>query len=176
MTRFLCLALALAALPLAGCGGSKDPNDSSSGKDTRYDQAMKFSQCMRSHGLASFPDPVQQSGGISLTIKRGSGVDPGSPKFKTAEAACRKFAPRRGTGKPMTAAEQQRFLAYSQCMRTHGVPQFPDPKFSGGGVQLRMPPGVGPDSPSIKTAQQACKSQQPGEIGGKGGGNSTGGG
>jgi hypothetical protein len=177
MTRFLCLALALAALPLAGCGGSNDPKDSSSGRDTRYDQALKFSQCMRSHGLAGFPDPVQQSGGgISLSIKEGSGIDPGSPKFKAAEAACRKFAPRRGTGKPMTAAEQQRFLAYSQCMRTHGLPQFPDPKFSGGGVQLRLPQGLGPDSPSLKAAENACRSLQPGAMAGKGGGGSKGGG
>ena len=174
MTRFLCLALALAALPLAGCGGSKDPNDSASSQDTGYDQLLKFSQCMRSHGLASFPDPVQQSGGgISLTMKKGSGLDPGSPKFKTAEAACRKFAPRRGTSQPMPAAEQQRFLRYSQCMRTHGVPQFPDPKFSGGGVQLRLPQGLGPDSPSLKAAQNACRSLQPGGMFGKGGKNTS---
>jgi hypothetical protein len=60
-------------------------------------------------------------------------------------------------------------------MRTHGVPQFPDPKFTGGGVQLRMPPGLGPDSPSVKAAQQACKSLAPGAMSGKGGGNSKGG-
>jgi hypothetical protein len=170
MTRFLCLALALAALPLAGCGGSKDPNDASSSKDTGYDTLLKYSQCMRTHGLPSFPDPVQQSGGgISLSMKKGSGPDPDSPSFKAAEAACRKFAPRRGTGQPMPAAEQQRFLRYSQCMRTHGVPQFPDPKFSGGGVQLRLPQGLGPDSPSLKAAQNACRSLQPGGMFGKGG-------
>jgi hypothetical protein len=172
MTRFLCLVLALAAVPLAGCGGSKDPDDSSSGKDTRYDQALKFSQCMRSHGLAGFPDPVQRSGGVSLSMKKGSGLDPDSQPFKTAQAACRKFAPGRATDKPMSAAQQQRFLAYSQCMRKHGLPQFPDPKFSGGGVQLRLPEGLGPDSPSLQAAQKACRSLEPGEGGGtsKGGG------
>jgi hypothetical protein len=168
MTRFLCLALALAALPLAGCSGSKDPDNPSSSKDTGYAQMLKFSQCMRSHGLASFPDPVQRSGGgISLSMKKGSGLDPSSQPFKAAEAACRKFAPRRATGKPMPAAEQQRFLRYSQCMRTHGVPQFPDPKFVGGGVQLRLPRGLGPDSPSLRTAENACRSLQPGEMSGK---------
>jgi hypothetical protein len=171
MTRFLCLALALAALPLAGCGGSKDPDNASSSDDAGYDQLLKYSQCMRSHGLPSFPDPVQESGGgISLTMKRGSGLDPSSQPFKAAETACRKFAPRRGTGKPLPAAEQQRFLRYSQCMRSHGLPQFPDPKFSGGGVQLRLPPGLGPDSPSLKAAQRACQSLQPDG----GGGNSKG--
>jgi hypothetical protein len=174
MTRFLCLALAFAALPLAGCGGSNDPGTPSSGHDSGYDQMLKYAQCMRSHGLASFPDPVQESGGgVSLSLKKGSGLDPSSQPFKAAEAACRKYAPKHGNGRPIPAAEQQQFLRYSQCMRTHGVPQFPDPKFSGGGVQLRMPPGIGPDSPSLKTAQQACKSLQPGGMSGKGGSTST---
>jgi hypothetical protein len=177
MTRFLCLTLALAALPLAGCGGSQDQDHPSASNDTGYDTMLKFSQCMRSHGLASFPDPVQQSGGgVSLTMKKGSGADPDSQPFKAAEAACRKFAPRRGTGEPMPAAEQQRFLRYSQCMRAHGVPQFPDPKFSGDGVQLRLPRGVGPDSPSLQAAQRACRSLQPGEMFGKSGGKNAGGG
>lgn len=169
MTRYLCLVLALAAVPLAGCGGSKDPDNASSSGDSGYDQMLKYSQCMRSHGLPNFPDPVQESGGgVSLSLKKGSGLDPGSQPFKAAETACRKLAPERGNGKPMPAAEQQKFLRYSQCMRTHGVPQFPDPKFSGGGVQLRMPPGLGPDSPSIKSAEQACRSLQPGGMSGKG--------
>jgi hypothetical protein len=171
MTRFLCLVLAL-AVPLVGCGGGpKHPNDSSSSKDTRYELAVKFSRCMRSHGLASFPDPVQQSGGgISLSMKKGAGIDPDSQQFKTAQAACRKFDLSREGGKPMSAAQQQQFLRYSQCIRTHGVPQFPDPTFSGGGARLRLPRGLGPDSPSLQAAQRACRSLQPG----KGGGNSTG--
>jgi hypothetical protein len=173
MTRFLCLALAVAALPLAGCGGSKGPDNASSSDDAAYDQLLKYSQCMRSHGLPSFPDPVQESGGISLSLKKGSGLDPSSASFKAAEAACRKYAPRHGNEEPMPAAEQQKFLRYSQCMRTHGVPSYPDPKFSGGGVQLRMPPGLGPDSPSLKTAQEACKSLTPGGMFG-GGGKTTG--
>jgi hypothetical protein len=169
MTRSLCLALALAALPLAGCGGSKDPGTPSSSHDSGYDQMVRYSQCMRSHGLPNFPDPVQESGGgVSLSLKKGSGLDPSSQPFKAAETACRKYSPKHGNGKPIPAAEQQKFLRYSQCMRTHGVPQFPDPKFSGGGVQLRMPQGLGPDSPSMKTAQQACKSQQPGGMFGGG--------
>jgi hypothetical protein len=175
MTRSLCLVLAVAALPLAGCGGSDDPGKPSSNRDSGYDQMLKYSQCMRSHGLASFPDPVQESGGgVSLSLKKGSGLDPSSQPFKAAESACRKYAPKHGDGKPIPAAEQQKFLRYSQCMRTHGVPQYPDPKFSGGGVQLRMPPGLGPDSPGVQAAEQACKSLTPGAMSGKGGGSSTG--
>jgi hypothetical protein len=50
-------------------------------------------------------------------------------------------------------------LAYSQCMRTHGVPGFADPKqVGGGGIQISgTPPGVNPDSPAFTSAQQSCR-------------------
>jgi hypothetical protein len=169
MNRFVCFALALAAVPLVGCGGG-GPNNStnaSSGGGTGYDQALKFSQCMRSHGLPNFPDPVQQSGGgIQLKVGPGNAGDgPGSAKFTAANQACRKYAPIGRPGRTLSAAEQQQFLRYSQCMRTHGVPNFPDPKFSGGGARIQLT-GIGPGAPGFDAATKACQSLQPGKAGG----------
>lgn len=181
MTRLIPLILALAAaVPLVGCGsgGGNTGTNASSGSDKGYEAALKFSQCMRSHGVAKFPDPQQSSGGgVNLSIGKNSGIDPSSATFKSAQAACRKYAPGgKGNGKPMSAAQQQKFLAFSQCMRSHGVPKFPDPTFSGGGAQLRLNagPGLDPNSPTFKAAQQACRSKMPG--GGPGAGTSQGGG
>jgi hypothetical protein len=42
---------------------------------------------MRSHGVPNFPDPQFQGGG-SLMRLNGSGIDPSSPAFKSAQAAC----------------------------------------------------------------------------------------
>jgi hypothetical protein len=55
-------------------------------------------------------------------------------------------------------------LAFSRCMREHGVPNFPDPKSGGGGVQLTIGPntGVDPRSPSFQAAQSSCRRFQPG--------------
>jgi hypothetical protein len=50
-------------------------------------------------------------------------------------------------------------VAYAQCMRTNGVPEFPDPD-TGGAIKL---PGGGkagnldPDSPAFKSAHEKCK-------------------
>jgi hypothetical protein len=54
-------------------------------------------------------------------------------------------------------------LAYSRCMRSHGVPSFPDPN-SNGLLKIEAKPGSGldPNSPQFQAAQQACKSLQPG--------------
>jgi hypothetical protein len=45
-------------------------------------------------------------------------------------------------------------------MRAHGVPNFPDPKFAGGGVQIALGPrsGINPASPAFTKAQAACGS------------------
>lgn len=45
-------------------------------------QALKFSACMRAHGLPSFPDPTVEKGGISLRLG-GSGVNPNSPQLRS---------------------------------------------------------------------------------------------
>ena len=174
MTRFLCLALTLLALPMAGCGGSKDPENSSSSGEPGYDTLLKFSQCMRSHGLANFPDPVPGERRHLAQLEEGQrprseltavqGGRGGVPQVRTP-ARHRQADPRGG------AAAVPALLPVHAHARRAAVP---DPKFSGGGVQLRMPPGLGPDSPSVKAAQQACKSLAPGGMAGKGG-NSKGG-
>jgi hypothetical protein len=52
------------------------------------------------------------------------------------------------------------FLAYSACMRSHGVPNFPDPS-SGGGIHLTVG-SINPFSPSVKSAQARCHKLLPG--------------
>jgi hypothetical protein len=52
------------------------------------------------------------------------------------------------------------FMAYSVCVRSHGVPNFPDPAAGGGGIHLGD--GFDPNSPSFKSAQTACQHLLPG--------------
>jgi len=49
-------------------------------------------------------------------------------------------------------------LAYSRCMRSHGITSFPDPD-SNGTLALDAGPGTGidPNSPQYKAADRACK-------------------
>jgi hypothetical protein len=54
-------------------------------------KALKFSACMRSHGLPGFPDPKQDGPGISIT--GGRGIDVRSPQFQRAQNECRSLSP-----------------------------------------------------------------------------------
>jgi hypothetical protein len=56
---------------------------------------------------------------------------------------------------------RSQFLAFSKCMRTHGLSNFPDPS-PGGGIQINLGSGMNPFSPAFKAAQTACRKLLPG--------------
>jgi hypothetical protein len=66
-------------------GGKSDPK--------ARDALLKFAQCMREHGV-NMPDP--QPGQNGFMFRKGQGVDPESPTFKTAQKACEKYMPGAG--------------------------------------------------------------------------------
>jgi hypothetical protein len=112
---------------------------------------------MRSHGLADFPDPLP-GGGLQFNL--GPGLDPQSPAFQSAQDACQHVVP----GPPMSPggpSDSQRAAAlkYAQCMRTHGVPNYPDPTYDDG--RPTQEPlsnyGIDPQSPPFADASRSCK-------------------
>ena len=53
----------------------------------------------------------------------------------------------------------------SRCMRSHGVPNFPDPTFQSGpgggvgvGIKIGNGSGIDPSSPAFQAAQKECGS------------------
>jgi hypothetical protein len=128
---------------------------------------------MRDHGITDFPDPQTTGDGhVGIAINGGpnSTLDPASSTFQAAQQACNKLLPKGGPdGKGPSAKDRAAMLAFSACMRSHGLPDFPDPKFSsdGGGVVVQAGgPGndkadLRPDSPQFQAAMEACKSKMP---------------
>jgi len=164
--------------PLGGGGGPSAgvAPRRGSGSGGNFRMAMKvgangakYSACMRSHGVSNFPDPNGQG---AIEIDSSSGVNPQSPKFQSAQKACRSLLPNGGTPTPQQQAQAlQKALQFSQCMRSHGVPKFPDPQRSNGGIGIKIGTGSGvdPNSPQFKRAQQACQNLIGGPFGAKGG-------
>jgi hypothetical protein len=147
-------AAAGAALLAAACGGGG--TSSTAGGSTYYQKAVAYAQCMRSHGLPSFPDPDSQ--GQFPPVQEGrNGVS--QQAVQSAQNSCRHLQPGGGAG---TAQQQQgkltQALNYSRCMRAHGVPDFPDPSTSNGGMGFNLS-GVDTNSPQYQSANRACQSQ-----------------
>lgn len=62
--------------------------------------------------------------------------------------------------KPSAASRASIMLAFSECMRGHGVTGFPDPS-GGGGLNLDGT-GINPFSPSFRAARSSCQRLLPG--------------
>ncbi len=59
----------------------------------------------------------------------------------------------------ITPAEQADYLRAAACIRSHGVPDFPDPVFDnvGDGVHFNIPSSINPNSPQAKSAVTTCQ-------------------
>jgi hypothetical protein len=170
MFRYASILMLAVAAPLLAACGSSDPSNNISAA-TKHSDAVAFAGCMRSHGVPNFPDPTGNGhGGLDIQASQRSGsgqsmkvngVPVNAPAFQSAMQQCRSKLP--NGGRP-TAAEiatmHAKALRFSACMRSHGVPNFPDPQFgSGGGGEVRLSgAGLDPSSPAFKSAQAACGS------------------
>jgi hypothetical protein len=157
-------------VPIAGSGPTTTAagaSGSPAGGATPLAQGLAYSKCLRSHGVPNWPDPVlTPSGGYGY---RTTGVDPKSAVFLEAQQACKALIPQwwSSTGQQLTPAQQQAWLNWAKCIRSHGVPNLPDPTFPGGGA-VQISGGGGASFPVPQSALDACKSQMP-SAGGLGG-------
>ncbi len=119
---------------------------------------MKFSVCMRSHGVSEFPDPTVGSNGLP-SFGPTLNVTGGAPVYNAAQRICKKELPSLA---PRTSAEKATAnaaaLKYATCMRSNGVPNFPDPNGQGL-IQINNATGVlEQSSPAFQKAEAACQS------------------
>jgi hypothetical protein len=168
------LAVAAAvAVMTAGCGvvhvnfggSASSPSPAATGSIT-YAQVLALAQCMRGHGEPDFPDP-DSSGDYNVSQLSVLNTSQG----QAAYGACRHLLAGGGPSisqlQAQTQQAQQRYqqqlptlVKYSQCMRSHGVPGFPDPPATPNGQSSpAASPGsdVNPDSAQAQAAASACQ-------------------
>jgi hypothetical protein len=174
MIRAPVVAAAMSAvLVLSSCGGGSGSNNAvgaTTESPNSSSSPVGMSRCMRAHGLANFPDPTATAGGEGFPggVARSitgtlvvNGITFSGPVAAAAEKACARFFTPSGPPPQPTSRERQAMLALARCMRTHGVPSFPDPTFSRAGPKATGPPAaVDPNSPAFKHAVAACGGNQ----------------
>jgi hypothetical protein len=170
------------ALLAAGCGGSPSSHVAELGSTTTQPASSKaggstslhspttrplaFSRCMRSHGVASFPDP--DSSGV--WPKSQVELAAGNSRFQAATRACGHFLPDGGPGVSPSAAVVQQIQSdmahFARCMRSHGVLRWPDPTLDRGrAVFDPEAAGIDPNSPQISTKLHECERVFPASVG-----------
>jgi len=77
--------------------------------------------------------------------------------IRAADGHCQYLYPTLpGINAAFSAQQKRDYLQAAGCMRSHGIPNFPDPVFSGQQVQFPIPPGVDTNSPQFTQARQVC--------------------
>jgi len=126
----ICVAGGAAACSSAGASGSHGGGSQAGGTEQAMTVMRQLAHCIRSHGMPGFPDPV---------------IDPltGAPDFpqdspdipSSIQQACHSIAnrlpPDAQQSQPPTATSMQALLRFARCMRSHGIPNWPDPNALG---------------------------------------------
>jgi hypothetical protein len=154
--------LAVVAFAVAGCGGTGEPGRavasvaataSASATASSAANPIAFAKCMRTNGIANFPDP-SADGSYPLS----SDIDPTSQAFKDAREKCKQYDATPPKERQTDQWPRDTQLKYAKCMRENGIPTFPDPDANGG---VQLPSGVDSQSDVVKKAQQTCQKYGP---------------
>jgi hypothetical protein len=154
--------MAAAALLAAACSGSPSSTGSggspNAGGSANSPSAVGYSRCMRSRGVPDFPDP--DSSGQIPKITSGQQVGVSDSRLNAAQRACQDLWPYQ----PPTQTQQRQQLTddvkFARCMRSHGVPNFPDPTTGPSGPRFVISvsrDGFDPRSPQILAKARECQ-------------------
>lgn len=158
------LPIALGACSSPGSSSSSATSPAQSGSGSTASAAAQaggaqFALCMRQNGVTNFPDPTNGH------FLMGSNIQ-SNPHFQSAIQACQHLLGPSGISGGAGGAQQSSRLRFAHCMRTSGVPNFPDPSSSGA---LAVPTGVDRNSATYQNAFSKCKSDLPNDGAGLGG-------
>jgi hypothetical protein len=132
------LVVSAAVIALSACGGgSKTPvasvgspsagtggNNVSDVPTDPYQRSLKFSTCMRAHGV-NMPDPdPKMPAGAMPAIPAGKDGDKSMKAFE----ACQKYAPPPPPSGPGTMSDPAVRLKFNKCLRANGIKVSDDPR------------------------------------------------
>jgi hypothetical protein len=136
-----------AGLAACGSGGSQAPAGPAGASPDTATAAIV--QCYRTHGDPGFPDPVYDPGDGRWHFA----VSPATAPQNTRQA-CQHLFPQTAVSPPVPQAQFRELLQLAQCLRAHGVPNWPDPNPDGA---FPLPPALQRKTPGWVQASSACQ-------------------
>jgi hypothetical protein len=176
IARALLVAVLVTSPVLAACGahgtGSPSASPSTMSDAQLLTLGRELAQCIRDHGVPGLPDPNVENG--RLILPSGATDNIPDAQGNAAMAACQSVVNRipasalgdKGDASraPVTAADVAKMRQYAQCMRQHGLADFPDPTADGvfdlAGTSLANDP----KSQRVRDANDACLQYETGNM------------
>ena len=109
--------------------GSETPAE----KATALAKAVKFAECMRSHGVANSPDLNSQG-----NFESNTPINPNSTAFQTANSDCKSLKPAGNVSAAQENQELAKSLKAAACIQANGYPSFPDPTLVNGSIGITL--------------------------------------
>lgn len=159
----------------ARAGGSTSPS------------AVGFSVCMRSRGVPNYPDPPQGAPpGFPAVVSSAHEVGVSPAQLQAAERACYHTLPIDANTLGRLSLAQCEYLGdcpralvqqaitqlekYARCMRSHGLPRWPDPVIGANGAPYFVinpsKDGFDPHSSQVEDKDRICTRVEHPAIGG----------
>lgn len=108
---------------------------------------------MRAHGVTNFPDPIL---GGHFGFMTSSGINPHSPQYVAAYRYCgTRYLHIHFPSPAELAREKAAAVKYANCMRTHGMSDFPGPDSE---AEIELPTDNYDKTSKFQRGMQACKS------------------
>jgi hypothetical protein len=158
------LAVTAGIVMLAAACSSSPSSSSSTIGSSQLQQDLSFTMCMRSHGLTTFPDP--NANGQGFGNQQQQQQERSDPHFSTAYSACQHLLPSGSSQTAKATPANAALVRFAQCMRSHGVRNYPDPNPNVSVRTQLAQAGINPNSPSFQTTLQTCDRLAPVQAGG----------
>jgi hypothetical protein len=133
----------------------------------------EVAQCVRNNGLPGFPDPYFDNGQLKLppvdanVEQQGQAAldGPCREKWQQLEAALpqKQARPSQEPRGPMSAEDLEKLKQFTDCMRQHAFPNWPDPDPTGEYhlASTGLPEGLGkgqrPEDATFRNGLQTCE-------------------
>lgn len=147
----------VAQLSSSTTGTSSASGSSRSG--STQNQALAYAHCVRSHGVRLWPDP-ESNGAFDKSKLTLQQLGVSSSQLQAAQAACQRLLPNGGEPPNQVGLikMERDALNFAKCMRSHGVPTWPDYTLHDGRPIFDLHgTTIAPNSPLIVAKQLRCR-------------------
>jgi hypothetical protein len=136
--------------------GSTSSTGTGSASSVYVSDKVGLARCLRTHGVPDYPDPdaVGQEPPNSKQLIR-------TPQGQAAVSACSYWSGRiHNDVAAQNQAVRVEYVRFAECMRSHGLPNFPGPVYAEGRVEFVLSAsrdGFDPHSPQVLARAHECE-------------------